>query len=430
MKHLAEKVTTIIMVLSFLLPASIAIAQNQDGDQKAIDQLKLPQLPSAIKITGNADANYLNGKKNSFVPEGLFAVQNVRFFFDTELGKDIKVSTQPIMKEATFYMEWELYRSNLFTNRVAQAYVEFERLFDVEQINMRFGRFALPFGEEYVRWHEGRPDNPLISFSSPAVHGEDEGVMFFGSLFGNKLSYSLSASNGDLATNTNTDQDMNITGKLSLKPSDWFRASFSVLNSGRLGSPTSTASSALRFGEASVVPFGSGTTVVNFKDGAAIADDANGEIEKVGAWEGDINLKFWDFINIWAAMGKVKIQAESSATYDRELDYSIIEGVFDLGKLTGDLKSFYLAARYSAFGTFDSDEGYSTEAMNGGGNLGFNTEVASVFSIGIGIRLGDNVTLKTEYSRVDFDLVRGVTQAMKDFSEDRNFYATGITVKF
>jgi hypothetical protein len=131
---------------------------------------------------------------------------------------------------------------------------------------------------------------------------------------------------------------------------------------------------------------------------------------------------------LWLAYGQVGIDGGGPSQYDRDLRYWITEGVFDLGVLSSVLDRFYLAGRYSEFGTFDSDEGYLIDVMYLGTRLGFNTEHVSQISAGIGFRVSDRITLKTEYSWFDFDLVRGVPDSLRDLADDKDVFRVGLSL--
>ena len=393
------------------------ISQNLDQDQLGISD-QLPKWIERFRLSGNADVVYFKGQDNSHSPDSRFAVDNARFFFDFDISD-----------QASFYFEWDLVREFSSKNQVGQAYIRYDQLFDVEALNLKLGRVPIPFGEEYLRFHEQRFDNPLISFSAPAPYNWDEGIELFGSVYNNRLDYILAVTDGDDDFNKNTNEVVQVAGKISYRPFSWARLSLSALDTGRLGKSNDAGKSAIEFGGSHAYPFGFGTDVVSYQDGIPISDNTNQEIS-VTAWEVDAVLNPSDWGQVWLAYGQVGIDSEGSSKFDRDLLYWIAEGIFELQKLSKQLTNYYLAARYSAIGTFDSGEGYMLAAMNDGKNLGYNTKDVHVISAGLGVRLHDNIKVKLEYSWFDFNLVKGVTSDIKNKANDRDLLGVGISAQF
>ena len=378
----------------------------------------IPKWINNLRLSGNADVVYFKGDDNSHSPDSRFAVDNARLFFDFNVSD-----------KASFYFEWDLVREFSLKNEVGQLYLRFDRLFDFDELNIKAGRIPIPFGEEYLRFHEQRFENPLISFSAPAPYNWDEGVELFGTTFGNRFDYIFAVTDGDDAFNENTQEAVQLAGKISYRPFSWARLALSALDTGTLGEAKNEGRSALEFGGSHAYPFGFGTDVVNYQDGIPIMDDPNPKFS-MRAWEVDTILYPSDWGHVWLAYGQVSIRSNGSSKFDRDLLYWITEGVLELGKLSEHLSRYYVAARYSAIGTFDSWEGYMLAAMNDGKELGYNTKDVQVVSAGLGIRLHQNIKLKLEYSWYDFNLVKGTPSDIRHNADDRNLLGAGISVKF
>ena len=379
---------------------------------------RLPRWLDKFRLSGNADVAYFNGQDNSHSPDSRFAVDNARLFFDFDISD-----------KASFYFEWDIVREFSVKSDPGQLYLRLDRLFENDAINLKLGSFPIPFGEEYVRFHEQRFENPLISFSAPAPYNWDEGIELFGTTFDNKLGYILAVTDGDDSFNGNTNEVVQVAGKISYTPDTWVRIAISAVDTGTLGTTTDAGESALEFGGSHAYPFGAGTGVVNYKDGMEIDDDPSNKFS-MRAWEIDTTFYPGDWGKLWLAYGQATIQSNGSSVYDRDLLYWISEGVLELEKFSRYLSKYYLAVRYSAIGTFDSGEGYMLAAMNDGKELGYNTQSVHVISGGIGMRLDDNITLKAEYSWYDFNLVKGVAAGIRDIADNRNLVAFGVFVQF
>ena len=397
-----------------------------EGLEERVERLELerqesptgiPKWLTNFHLSGNADFVYFNGEDNSHSPNSRFAVDSARLFFDFGVSDDI-----------SFFLEWDIVREAEKQNDFTQLYLRIDRVFDLDALNLQIGRTLIPYGEEYPRFHDDRFENPLITFSAPGAWWWDEGILLFGSFAGQKLEYRFSVMDGDIGFNDNTAEEVQLAGKLTYKPTDWTKISLSGLSTGRIGNSSSPGISAMFFSGVPVVPFGFGPELDNFQDGDSIRRDPNLAF-KVRAWEVDSIVSSFDWGQLWLAYGQVDINTEGESIYDRDLHYWIAEGILQFGAFSPRLNRFYLAARYSAIGTFDSDEGYSLGAFNNGRELGFNTERVDVISLGVGLRITENVKLKMEYAWYEFTLVDGAG-GLKDSADDRNLFGTGISVKF
>ena len=378
----------------------------------------LPDWLSRTRISGNADFSAHFGQENSHSPDNRLAIENARLFFDFGISE-----------KASFYFEWDIVREFSLENEVGQMYVQWDRLFDFKELNLRVGRFPIPFGEEYLRFHEQRWDNPLITYSGPAPYNWDEGIELFGAVNNSRFEYAVAVTDGDNNLNVNTNEAPQFAGKFTARPAKWAKLVLSIVDTGSVGSSSKDGITALEFGGTHAYAVGSFSRVDTYQNGVVVNRDPDGRIS-LRAWELDAILSSLDWGHIWLAYGQADVKSNSSSFYDRNLQYWIAEGVLELGTFSDALSAWYLAARYSAIGTFDSDEGYALEVMNEGKNLGYNTEVAEVISLGVGVRVQDHIKLKLEYAWYDFDLVDGVTSALKDSSDKRNLLGLGMAVKF
>ena len=377
----------------------------------------IPNWVNRFHLSGNADVVYFYGQDESHSPNSRFAVDNARLFFDVNIND-----------HASFFLEWDIVREAEKQDDFTQLYLRIDRIFDLDALNLQIGRTLIPYGEEYTRFHHERFQNPLITFSAPGAWWWDEGVLVFGTITDSKLQYQFAVMDGDIRFNDNTAEQVQLAGKITYEPIEWATLSLSGLRTGKIGTSSRPGISAMFFGGRAVVPFGSRTDVENYQDGMEIDDDPN-LVFNVNSWEIDSIVSSADWGRLWFAYGQVDINSEGESTYDRDLHYWIVEGIVELGMLGMRLDKLYLVTRYSAIGTFDSDEGYSLGAFNEGENLGFNTESVEVISVGIGLRIHENVKLKLEYAWYDFALVDGAG-SLNDRADDRNLLGIGMSAKF
>lgn len=410
-------------------------SQTQDGTQD--HGRNIADWVKRLRISGNADIGYLNGAKNARSPTGAFLVENARLFFDLDLGPFDEPALRRFARSGSVFVEWDLFREGGFKNRIGSLYFELNSLADQEWLNLRLGRTPIPFGIEYLRFHEERPDNPLFSYSVTAPYNWDEGLSLFGSLSHQRFRYVLSVMDGDQQLGVNSAADPAIALRLTYVPSAWAEVSISGFRSGRLKGDGDAAGAAIEFAGVHPHPFGSGSDLPNFVDGVAVPDDASLDVDEARALEVDLVLRS-RLGRAWFAYGGYQIESGSSF-YDREIRYWSAEGMLELaegaaffgGRRSADwLAPWYFALRYSGVSTFDEDEGYLFGFMNEGDLLGFNTKEVHAISVGLGYRLRKSVRLKLEYSQFFVDPVRGLPSALRRLARSKNYVGVFLSAGF
>jgi hypothetical protein len=422
--------------------AALARVEALEARVRELEAARAPEPPPAPVAAGlsewlgrlhpaaAAEAGWLFGQRNSIAPHGRFVIDNARFFLDADLSEEVEIGGRTAFRASSFFFEWDLVREAELQNRVGSLYLRLDGLFGVEGLNLKIGRFLIPFGEEYVRVSEGLHENPLLGFSAAAPYGWDEGVLLFGALGQDSFfEWKLALMNGDEGFNASSSRAPTLAGKATVRPLAWLACSLSGLRTGRLGSGERAGQSALEFGGTNAVPFGSGTSVPSFADGAPLAPDPSPKV-RLTAVEADIVLERAGVGRLWLALGEARFESETSSSYNRALPFWVAEGVLELGLFADALDIVYLAARYSAFGTFDGSRGYSIEAFDGGGDLGFNTMRVHLATVGIGVRLTKYITVKAEFNWADFALVRGVPADLRRQAEARDYGGVGVSVSF
>lgn len=386
-------------------------------------------LLSRARASGNADFGFERADRHAPGSEGGFAVQNARLFLDVDLETGER-SAPSFLGSPSLYFEWDFVRESELKNKPGSLYVRLDRLAQQRWLNLKLGRMPVPFGEEYLRFSEERPDNPFLSFSAGAPYQWDEGVLLFGSFGDARLSYLLAAMDGDDPMAVNSDSAPAWVGKLSFDPESWLHVSLSGIHTGSLGSDDLEAKSALEFGGTHAVPFGELGGVQAFQDGVAVAADPVRTLDGLEGWEGDVILSWPELGRLWLSYGGAAVNGAGASSYDRDFRYGLAELVLELARLSPALERVYLGGRYSAIGTFDRNEGYVFEAENGGDDLGFNTRSAKVSQVVLGYRLRERFTFKLEYSHYDFDLIRGVDSTLLEAARKRDRWGAGFSLGF
>jgi hypothetical protein len=379
-----------------------------------------------VRLSGSANAGWYGGLENSVYPDDAFMIFDTRFFVDAELARDVRVGEATIARDVGFLFEWNLVRLGEIENDVGELYADFQGIADQGWLNAQIGRFQIPVGENYLRFSQGYPDNPFISNTVGGPWFWDEGIRVYGreGWFG----WVASVSDGETPFNADPDIDKQFTLKLYTDPTPWLHVSLSGLRSGALGSNDTRASGALWLGETWAKPIGGSTTVPTFIDGVSVPDGPN---ELDGNWlaGADVILHFDDLVRIWLGGGWWGIDSTGSSIYDRDLFYWIAEVIFEGGAAAPVLRPFYLGLRANGLGTYDSDKGYVLD-MRQSAVLGYNSKSEDVYSVVLGWRIADGITMRAEYSFVDIGLVRGVDAAIRNAAEDQNTYGIEIGVDF
>src|SRR5262249_8445580 len=140
-----------------------------------------------IHIGGEGGVGYFDTGREGMFPNSEFRVDEAKLFVEAPLWNDIYFFSEINLAES---MWGDL---NL---HLGELYVDFEnvsKLWNRDRwVNLRVGRFDIPFGEEYLT--RDAIDNVLISHSLADFWGVDEGVEAYGAL--SKFSYVVAVQNG------------------------------------------------------------------------------------------------------------------------------------------------------------------------------------------------------------------------------------------
>ncbi|MBI4325926.1 MAG: hypothetical protein HY674_11760 [Chloroflexi bacterium] len=259
--------------------------------------------------------------------------------------------------------------------RIGELYVDFEnvsKLWNRERLlNLRVGRFDIPFGEEYQT--RDVLDNPLIMHSLSDLWGVDEGLELYGAA--GRFQYALAVQNGGHPVIRDYDADKAVAGRLGYDPAKWLHVSASAMRTGNLD-VKSDKFSEIWFGNGFFKQLG--TNVLNTKFQANL-------------FEGDVQFR-WPRGHLKGAGGYVFFDDnDPAADHQRDIYYYYVEGVRDV------TRKLYAASRFSQI---MAPGGYH---LVGNGNFGRNvfnvlTEDLWRLSLGLGYRFNPNFVVKVEYS--------------------------------
>ena len=380
-----------------------------------------------IRLSGSSSLAYLQGQQDGLFNHGTVHVYDLRLFLDADLARDIELGDAKLFRDAGFAFEWNLERVGMLANNLGEVYVDLRGLGDSDALNLQFGRFQIPFGENYLRFSRGKYTDPFIALSAPPPWFWDEGVKLWGKLFEGKASYAFSLTDGENAVNYVPNGSQQLSLKLAIDPWEWLHLSLSGLSTGSVGSATSPAVASIWLGESIIRNLGAGSTAPIFDHGAIVPTGPN-KLHGVRMLGGDAIFKLPD-ARLWLSYGGAQIDSSGGSLYDRDLIYWLAELMVQMRLISPRLAPAYVAFRASGLGTYSNEEGYLLDFRNGA--VGYNMSQLETYALVVGLPLGDYLTLKTQYAFQHIGLVRGVTsQSVKNAAAHPNFFGMELGVHF
>lgn len=336
-----------------------------------------------IRLSGEGGVGFFRTGSEGQFPNSEFRVDEAKLFVEAPIWDEVY-----FFSEINFTLREEM-REELW---VGELYLDFENLsrwWQREgQLNLRVGRFDIPFGDEYLT--RDAIDNPLISHSLSDLWGVDEGVELFGR-FG-KFQYVVAIQNGGYSTLRDFDADKAVVGRLSCDPVEWLHLSASAMRTGKLNAEDDFLSE-LWFGNGFVRSVGSLATTTTFE---------------AQVFEGDVRVRFPKG-HLQAAGGLLRYDDNDTAADNRrDVFYYYVEGVQHI------TKKLYAAARWSQI---QCDDGFP---LVGHGDftefLYYElTEDLWRLSLGLGYRWSPNLLFKAEYTFERGTIINGDKRDREDF---------------
>jgi len=329
-----------------------------------------------VHLSGEGGVAFFHTGEKGPYPNSEFRVDEAKLFVEAPIWKDVYFFTElniTLREDPSIYVQ------------VGELYLDFENLSRFwnrdGQLNLRVGRFDIPFGEEYLT--RDAINNPLVSHSLSDTWGIDEGIEIYGSIA--KVQYTLAVQNGGHPSLRDYDADKSITLRIGYDPVPQLHVSVSAMRTGALAT-TGDQFSELWFGNA----------FVRSLDFGATRFQAN-------LLEADAQFR-WSKGYLRGAGGYLKYNDNGSSDTQREVYYYYVEG---LQHLTSRL---YAAARWSQM---IPHHGYPIAGDGSWGEYFFGgfTRIISRLTAGAGYRLNHNLLLKAEYT---FNTGREVNGAIRN----------------
>lgn len=178
-----------------------------------------------VHLGAEGGLGFFRSEANGQFPNAEFRVDEAKLFVEA-----------PVWANTYFFSEINLTlrESSETYLSLGELYLDFENLSRLwhrdGQVNLRVGRFDIPFGEEYLT--RDAIDNPLISHSLADFWGVDEGLEFYGRL--GQVQYVFAVQNGGHPSLRDFNADKSLALRLSHDPAQWLHLSVSAMRTGDL----------------------------------------------------------------------------------------------------------------------------------------------------------------------------------------------------
>jgi hypothetical protein len=328
-------------------------------------------------FSGEAGAGFFDTGPEGAFPNSEFRLDEAKLFVEAQVVEDVYVFGEIDL----------LTRENQDENiSIGEVYVEFEnisKLWNRENIlNVRAGRFDIPFGEEYQT--RDVIDNPLITHSLSDIWGVDEGVEAYG--IAKKVEYVFAIQNGGESVLHDYNSDKAIVGR------------FSAMRTGKLDAAKDQFSE-MWFGNGFLLLLGSPLTSTTFQGNVFEAD----------------GHASWDSGHLHVAGGHLKYEDnDSAADNTRDANYYQVEVLQNLNR--NHQNTWYAAARFSRI---DANPDFPIVGNGAISRYLFDYETETEFlwrlSVGAGYRVGRHLLFKVEYNFERGEQTNGVKRNHEDF---------------
>ncbi len=332
-----------------------------------------------VRITGETGLAFFSSGPSGAFPHSEFRIDDAKIYIEARVWKDVyftaglELFTREASDESTHLGEIYVDVENLFRARLPDGL-----------LNLRAGRFNIPFGEEYQQ--RDPVGNPLISHSESDVWGEDEGLAIFGS--SGAWQYIVAVQNGGNHLLHDSDADKAVIARLGYDPRPWLHLSGSAMRTGDLNA------------------VGDSVSAVWIGNGFFHAINPSAVTFAADLFEVDADLH-WKSGSVRLNDGYARF-VDNRPGDQRILHFATAEVVQSL------TEQFYTAARYSLI---RAGAGYPLVGQGDFGTYEYRsggTRDLHRFSLGLGYRIGPPLVFKVEYSWEDGRLVSGASRNQED----------------
>ncbi|MDB6036943.1 MAG: hypothetical protein JWM99_784 [Verrucomicrobiales bacterium] len=380
---------------------SAKVSSLQETREKSDSGALVSSAPSSVfdKVTAHTKVNvsgqiaaglFETGSHGQF-PNSEFRVDEARLFFDAQAWEDVYGYVELNLTTRENNPEGD-HLGEIYPH-IGEVYVDFERLLKFRSleglVNVRAGRFYIPFGEEYQARYAF--NNPLISHSLSDIWGVDEGIELYGSY--SKFQYAVAVQNGGHSVLHDFTGDKSVAGRIGYTPVQKIHLSLSGMRTGDLSS---------RDDQFSETWFGNGF----FR---SLGGEASTSRFHANMVEGDFKLDL-PRSYVKGAGGYIAYgDNDSAGNNHRDLFYYYAEG---LGHIT---PKFYGVTRFSQI---MANQGFPIVANGDFGQYLFRSMTDDIWrlSFGLGYEPNPNLVLKIEYTIERGREIGGQRRSHEDFA--------------
>jgi hypothetical protein len=377
--------------------------------------------PRRVRVFGHLAINHWEGERNVNLRAGPRGTTNV---WDAVVGVEGKLSDDVEMRIRALSILPAVSGdgdgagpgaptgANFFKDFIymRDVYIAFLRLFGWKQLNARFGRVPLAFGDEYKQYDA--PDNPLVSHSVPFFWGFDEGLQLYGELSPD-ISYTAQLYvDGELGNGADESTGKAYGVRVEGNHGTHWHWSLSAHDNATTGAVSRLPS--LYFGRELAAPVGNTGAV----------GGASRSLTIDSRWmEADVRYNFKRGY-LAAARGYGKV--EDDGVHNRAFEWFKVEPLFQV------TDRFDLVARYSGMNVKGETLGYRFNSFETGGTeLNFDVNERQRISVGGRYRLNDATFLKLEYTHDEWTLIPTALIASRLANpEDRDYAVLQAAVRF
>ena len=337
------------------------------------DRPRLDEWLDRMRLYGFVAARAFDTERRGARPDGAAGVQAATMFFEADVAK---------VASAFFEVRFD-YFAEAGQNQVdlGEAYI---RVHDVlaltaeTALDLKVGRFDLPFGEWYLLEDPNR--NRMIGFPAVIPYRWDEGVQALAD-FG-PWGFAASLTDGTYSRNSESGIAPAATLRLHARPSETLYLSASTHY--------------VHDADASAICFG-GSVLTPVRGGVAGTSPS----QTVSSLLGSLDLK-WQAaasLHVQASLGGGSIDDQVDA-FDRSFLWWMVEPSWTFAP------AWHLTARWSGAGTFDDREGYQFEGRPyeaASASYGFDLSSRQRFALGLQHDVAEQLLARIELGA---DLVR------------------------
>jgi hypothetical protein len=343
-------------------PAQVTAAPNAEAEAAPVAQ---SFQFNRVALSGEGGLAFFYSQPGGQTPNPEFRINEARLFIDA-----------PVWDQVYFYSEVDFAtpETTSLTLQVGELYLDWENISGLwncdRLLNLRVGRFYVPFGEEYQE--RFAIDDPLITHSVSDLWGADNGVQIYGSK--SIFTYNLALQNGGIQGATDFTGDKSIAGRIGCDPNKWLHLSVSGMRTGQIDA-NGDVLSAMWFGNGFFRSIGSPNTT---------RFEAN-------LVEGDVQAKF-PGLQLKGAGGYINYSDNDPlGSNHRDVYYYYVEGRYDIWQ------KLYLATRWSQV---FANNGFPIVGNGPMGTYLFGPLTTEYWrlSLGAGYAFGKRLVVKAEYS--------------------------------